>query len=563
MSGGRSSPSLQTLFNQYRHGADELLQRMSTAHPRYGEAGTYQRQLEENLARELYGETPNGKAERTQILSRLDNLCLSVLRITFDELCNLLPPAAEPQPTGFVNRAAALRQLEAERLRASKSPYVLITAPAGYGKTYLLQHTRAQLTHTHGWQCRYVSCIAAGQENIVQTTRALTQPSLATATPVTIPAICATIFQTLTTSDDPAITLFFDNLEKLAPTARDWLHQLLHTLYLRSRLGHRELHTVRIILAGRETASFWDAYAQRTPRPPVPRRINLLPFDQPAIEDLLWQQATALHIQDNLEGAVVTQLSAELHYLSGGHPQVAHDLVADLAQQYFAIGPVAAYFAQNRVRLVQTYLAPVAETLLQDLPATVAQAARALSLFRRVNANTVQALMEAQKLPPNSQAIALLGDLVKAQLLISPNLREPFFRAHLARHVLALNMAYRSEASQAQYCQLNQVACDLYARWIRQGLPDPHFGPAQRLLSVVEWLYHALLNVPFDLKTLQAQLLKHLHILCTSPESIYVIDLIIDEIRQDAEIVYLLTQCLGENGINIICDGLIAYQPNS
>jgi hypothetical protein len=106
----------------------------------------------------------------------------------------------------------------------------------------------------------------------------------------------------------------------------------------------------------------------------------------------------------------------------------------------------------------------------------------------------VQALVEAHWLPAACKAVDLLGDLVKARLLTSPNLREPFFRDPLTRHVLAGDMVGRSAATREQSVQLNQFARTLYARWIRQGLQDPHLGPSQRLLSVVEWLYHTLVS---------------------------------------------------------------------
>ena len=556
------TPSLHTLFDQYRHGTDELLRRIGTDHPRYSEGLTYQQQLQENLARELHGPTSTGKAERSQILSHLGALCLDVLRVPFEHLCSLTLPATTPPPSDFVNRDVALRELTADRLRSGKSPYVLITAPAGYGKSYLLHHLRAQLTTMSTWQCHYIDCLADPEQTQAAITQTLMAYStLAIAPSPTIPDICGAIFQSLTTNNDaPVMLLLFDNIEKLTPGAQDWLHQLLHTLYVRTRLGNRELHTVRVILAGRETAGFWDDYMRRTPRPPVPRRITLPPFDQHAIEDLLWHQATTLHLQDNLEQTIVTQLSAELHYFSSGHPQVTHDLVTELAQHYFAIGPIAAYFAQNHTRWAQICLIPVAQALLQDVPADIAQAARRLSLFRRVNANTVQALVTAQWLPTTSKAIDVLGELVKAQLLQPPHLREPFFKAHRARRVLALEMAYRDAESQTHYHQINQLACDLYARWIRQGLPDPYLGPSQRLLSVVEWLYHALLTPPLDPARLHAELLAYLHILCSSPDSMYVIDLIVNEIRQDTEITYLLHQHLGENGVDEICGNLLAYK---
>jgi hypothetical protein len=96
---------------------------------------------------------------------------------------------------------------------------------------------------------------------------------------------------------------------------------------------------------------------------------------------------------------------------------------------------------------------------------------------------------------PEINEIDLLGDMQRAHLLSGPDLREPFYRDHLMRRIWALDMAHRSVESRAQYHRLNKIAIALYRKWIHNlghGLPDTVLKATQRLLSVVEWLFHAL-----------------------------------------------------------------------
>jgi hypothetical protein len=75
-------------YSVYQDGTRELISRLSDTHPRYADACVYQQRLEENIARSRrYGDTETHRAERAEILVRLNTLTLSVIGISFDELC--------------------------------------------------------------------------------------------------------------------------------------------------------------------------------------------------------------------------------------------------------------------------------------------------------------------------------------------------------------------------------------------------------------------------------------------------------------------------------------------
>ncbi len=494
----------------------------------------------------------------------------------------------------FVNREDELQRLNVERLRASRSPYTLISAPAGYGKSHLLKHLVYSIwvdeTLRQRWRFRYLDLRWSGdlrrtgekvaprsgdlqrtEEGGLRRTiegqvpcimRALMGemvPSPLPALAASVDCACDYILHELTFpssgGERAAVLLIFDAVEQLEAEAQQWLYDLLNVLRQRVHPGYREIFTVRVIIAGRNVEAFWDGYQRVHPMPPAPQRINLSPFDQYAIQDLIWRRAAATQIP--LDDETVIQIATEVAYLSGGHPKVICGLVDDLAEQLFAIGPPEVYFDRNRERLVQCYLTPVADELEQSISAPIWEAVKALSVFRRVSGNTVEALVDAEVLPPGTDAMDLLRDLIDAQLLKAQSVREPFYRDHLIRRVLSLDAAHRSTESHARHAQLNALARDLYACWIREGLQDPHLGPTQRLLSVVEWLFHALQTEDISEQHLRATLQEHLEALTEASDMRTVRALIMKEIKEDAELCYLLDHRLGGDAAAIL-DGLVA-----
>jgi hypothetical protein len=384
----------------------------------------------------------------------------------------------------FVNRENELLLLRVERLRASRSPYTLISAPAGYGKSYLLRH----LVHTiesdqtlhEKWFVRYVDLgssqdpetpltAIAGDPWITYIVCAIHtstnqdprgEPGLLTEPAATTDAVSTYVIQSLSTplsQGRRAVLLIFDGVERLGETSRQWLYTLMNDLYTRTHSGYQEIITVRVIVAGRNAETFWEGYEQAYPRLPAPRRINLTPFDEYSIQELIWHQAQLAQV--SLDDQTVVQIADEVQYLSGGHPKVIRHLADHVAEQSFAIGPAADYFKLHRGELVQTILSPVAQDLLAGLETQTREAVQALSVFRRVNANTVQALIAAEILPPQTNEIDLLGDLQRAHLLESPGIREPFYHDHYAiRRILSLDMAHSCQESRTRYLRLNGIA---------------------------------------------------------------------------------------------------------
>ena len=120
-------------------------------------------------------------------------------------------------------------------------------------------------------------------------------------------------------------------------------------------------------------------------------------------------------------------------------------------------------------------------------------------------------------------------------------------------------MAHASQESRALYHHLNRIARDLYETWIHnpgRGLPDTPLKATQRLVSVVEWLFHALQDESVDDDGLRTGLQAHVGVLSEGSSSLSVADLIADEIAADAELRYLLCHRLGDEGVSVACGWL-------
>ena len=89
------------VYSCYIAGLQEFRNRVKQSHPRYLDILTYDQRLRENIDdSQLYGDTQERKADRSQIIRRLNELSLSVLHTPFMDLCrlNTSTMGREPSP---------------------------------------------------------------------------------------------------------------------------------------------------------------------------------------------------------------------------------------------------------------------------------------------------------------------------------------------------------------------------------------------------------------------------------------------------------------------------------
>jgi hypothetical protein len=83
-------------------------------------------------------------------------------------------------------------------------------------------------------------------------------------------------------------------------------------------------------------------------------------------------------------------------------------------------------------------------------------------------------------------------------------------------------------------------------------LPETHLKATQQLLSVVEWLFHALQDANMDEDSLRTALQEHINALSEGGQRSSVADLIADEIERDTELRYLIRHRLGDDGVSTV-----------
>jgi iron(II)-dependent oxidoreductase len=90
-------PELE-VYASYAAGLHRLLEHLGPEHPHYLDALAHQQRLNENIElTQSFGDTDTRKAERSEVISRLNALALSTVGIPFNELCEHdLPPPPSP-----------------------------------------------------------------------------------------------------------------------------------------------------------------------------------------------------------------------------------------------------------------------------------------------------------------------------------------------------------------------------------------------------------------------------------------------------------------------------------
>jgi hypothetical protein len=99
------------VYTSYETGLRALLERLGRDHPRYEEALTYQQRLTDNVqSTRRYGDTEARRAERAEIVDRLNALALETLDASYSALCQseekaqgTAPPLGEATPTPHVD----------------------------------------------------------------------------------------------------------------------------------------------------------------------------------------------------------------------------------------------------------------------------------------------------------------------------------------------------------------------------------------------------------------------------------------------------------------------------
>lgn len=103
----RAAPAHQTdIFALYEAGLNELLQRLGPGHHFYDESLVYEQRLTENIANyRRYGDSPERKTERAEIIDHLNDIAVTTLGISFNDICEQQPAPGSQEQDRLVHKA--------------------------------------------------------------------------------------------------------------------------------------------------------------------------------------------------------------------------------------------------------------------------------------------------------------------------------------------------------------------------------------------------------------------------------------------------------------------------
>jgi hypothetical protein len=469
----------------------------------------------------------------------------------------------------FVNRQIELDSLRPDRLKSYLSPYALVVAPSGFGKSYFLEKLMSIYQEVEGkWTCRKVDFSHFDPDAHIECFyQSVTGQKYDGREEDAIETLCTYIVNEMTEpksaeagAERRAVLIIFDAIEKLNPNMRMWYYQLLTQIRNSTHTDQAETLSVRFIFAGRELETFWGGYRKFQPIIPAPMRIKLSPFEENHIEEYIGMKAKEKSI--TLSSAIIQNISLEIRFLSGGHPEAIRNFGDYLQGKLFAIGLVAKHFHDHKEFLVRKCISPITRTVYRELDDKMVDVVKKLSVFRYINMITVATLIVEKEFPFDTNPGEVLGFMQQHCLLDGPAIENPFYHDHLTRRILALDLAFGSAENSQTFFNLNRIAINLYSNWIQtlsQTLTNSPLAPIQQLRSMVEWIYHAIQDLTLDDKGFFECLQKLLHHF-RQPDNptngleteTFYFNIFKETIEADFELVYLIHHRLGVNGVDAI-----------
>ena len=400
----------------------------------------------------------------------------------------------------FSNRSRELNEYILSPLGDPFSkPFIIINAPVGYGKSHLLREVKRRLEQRgeiEKWIIIPIECHENDTEVtlMAQIAQRLGSPELVMTLTDLAPVVGGAL-------DDPmtkGLVLLFDGLDrwkKKTGISSEWLdvadfvkQKLLSGL---NEIIVRKPKKVKLsgIFAGRYVGDCTKGF------PFLYKEVPLSPFDKEAIRIFIletmdrWQKEEP--IGRDYSPADLERFAEEMLDVTGGHPGAIARIVQDVADKKFDI-ILDDYFAlENKKRLFEKFVSGEIPTLLEGVPLSLQEPFQVVSIFRRFNADTLDALVdEGHLLRRFKDGWELYRQMLNTHLIEPAPL---LFSDKTLQRVL--NAKRRSEDI-GRYRELQQFAVNLYDWWLQgqdhkgQALPGGPPSGSDQISLMVEGLYH-------------------------------------------------------------------------
>ncbi len=457
------------------------------------------------------------------------------------------------EDSDFVNRKIELAALNSEKLETAYSQCVLISAPAGYGKSRLLTRLleTMQKNEFASWNWRYVdmsrrdgskNAIAYFWEQVCQQPFASEYDEKKAEE-----TVCNYVLEKLSVSPEDesscGVLLLIDAVDTLPAEDEKWLFGVFNEIVTGSYINYEKgipSFPVRLILAGRKVEVFWRRYQdwEKTAGCKYHLRsancLPLSPFAQAHVEELIKRKLHKKQKDAQIDQTQLAEIAEKLLYFSGGHPGVINGILDELIRRKFR--QLDDYLEKHFEQLINLHIHEVVEQIFEKYDSSRKKDIKTVLVFRMVSLDILEALRARGLIAWQEDNAHLLGFLRDNQFLHFDN-KLSFYHDDILRRIIYLDFAFGSKPSQQAHVQAaHTCAVAYYETFIGEA------GP-QNSHCFIEWLFHTLQLSnwsPKDILTKWKMLLSKIHPAPILPEDMK--KAILDGLQKDAEITHIYSQ---------------------
>lgn len=360
----------------------------------------------------------------------------------------------------FVNRSREIEYI----MNPARSPIMLIDAPAGYGKSAILQELKERF-EKENWRCKFVD-LSKVQGDVDQKLRG-----------------------TIRANHNKYIFLF-DVAEQATDSDLEWLLKE----FLPECKRNLPSAGFRVIFAGRYIESSTGAS-----RWVGVEKMPLSPFSQQVVEQMIEQ--TLLNTSEELESTQIETLAKTVVELSGGHPRSIRNLIDNLARDKWII-PVTRL---EKRELFKLCTAKEINQVTDKLGKETNDCLEGIFVFRRFNLKTLKFLQQRGEVEAKVDVFQILSGLTQKRL-IARNNGSLFYSDRIVRDLILARLRLFEPD---RYRELNQAAHELYKQWIESELNRPDLEDSVISSSdlvpilVMENIYHICQQFSPDVSTIE------------------------------------------------------------
>ena len=398
----------------------------------------------------------------------------------------------------FINREGELREI----IHPLARPFILVEAPARYGKTFLLERAKAELEKTGWLVCLVDLTNLRATEDEMEFLRlvydSLPDQSIDKSLPLPsdVERALSSLIGRVSCQGRPVV-LLLDGAERIRKAEFvGWMRdQFIYQLEqkVRETVGGK----FRCIVAGRYIAQAWrdqrSKYSLANECFGDP--IRLSPFTFRVVLETV--DSLARKSGRQLLRAAMEQVARGVRTISGGHPECLVSLLLEVDIEH-GLNPLPSYF-DDLEGLFTRHIESACRAILRDVPDPIIDIFPFLCQFRCYNEAIVKTVVDwadkkGQLGDKAEHDAGRVLQLLTQQGFLVWDPKRRFYVDDVVRRVITLQQRLRCKDLE----DLNQIALKRYDEWLDK---PPLLDPVRYQAMIVEHLYHFsvhLNQVPTD-----------------------------------------------------------------